>query len=176
MSYIDRRLAENETIMYRGRFHWLEHTFAWASLIFLGVFIIGIFLFIRQMVKIKTTNFAITSERVNTKRGFLKARVGRMSLDGVEGGKVRQSMIGRLLGYGTVIIEGRGDMELPLPKMADPAGFLRAVTNAQAKLRHEVQPVEVVDEVTETSPTPSPLDLDVDYVSVSETDLTIRTA
>lgn len=176
MSYIDRRLADNETIMYRGRFHWLEHAYAWASLVFLGIFLIGIFLFIRQMIKLKTTNFAITSERVITKRGFLKARVDQMSLDGVEGGKVRQSMVGRLLGYGIVIIEGRGDMELPLPKMADPAGFLRAVTNAQAKLRHEVQPVEVVDEETNIAPTNSSLDSDVDYVSISETDLTIRTA
>jgi hypothetical protein len=42
-----------------------------------------------------------------------------------------QSMLGRLLGYGIVRIEGTGVDAVTTPEIADPVGFVRAIQTAR---------------------------------------------
>jgi len=50
-----------------------------------------------------------------------------MNLDKVESVDVDQSILGRLLGYGTVTIRGTGQAIEPIRDMADPLQFRGAI-------------------------------------------------
>jgi hypothetical protein len=54
-----------------------------------------------------------------------------ISLPNTEGVKVEQSAGGRILGYGTVRIEGTGIDAVTTPAIADPVGFVRAIQTAK---------------------------------------------
>lgn len=148
MSYIDKHLHPGERVVHRGQFHWLRHFRAWLALILLGVFLVGIVIFIYEMLRMKTTNFAVTSHRIMLKRGILTADVEELSLDAIEGGTVHQSMLGRLFGYGAVCVAGRGEMEIDFPTMARPEDFYAGITQARQELR-ETPAEEVVQAIEE---------------------------
>jgi uncharacterized membrane protein YdbT with pleckstrin-like domain len=130
MSFLDTRLAPGETVVYRGRFHIMQHIYAWAILLLLGVVLIGIFIWIREVVRLNTTEFVVTSRRVVLKDGFLAVRVNELTLSAIEGSEVHQSVLGRLFGYGRLTMRGRGDTHLEFPTIAHPRRFRSAAEGA----------------------------------------------
>ena len=140
MSYIDKRLAPGEVIVYRGAFHWLQHFWAWMALIFLGVLLIGIVIWIKEMVRLNTTNFVVTNRRIVLKKGIINVDVDEMNLSSIEGSHIDQSIIGRIFGYGRLTVRGRGDSRIHFPTMAH-AGQFRAAAEG-ARMEGEVHPVE----------------------------------
>ena len=62
------------------------------------------------------TEFAITDRRVISKRGFIWRNTDEMNMDKVESVKVEQSMLGRLLDYGTVTVVGTGQGLEPIQR------------------------------------------------------------
>lgn len=131
MSYINTHLHEGEHVIYRGRFHWLWHARAWAALLIFGWLIIGIIYWIYEMIRLNTTEFAITNRSILLKKGFISAHVTQLSLEAVEGAKLDQGILGRIFGFGGLDIEGRGAGEIDFPTMARPAKFLSALNHAQ---------------------------------------------
>ena len=63
MSYVDKTIGKNETIIYRVQFHWTFTFLAFLNLLLLGVFIIGIYYFIKMMINKWTTERVLTNER-----------------------------------------------------------------------------------------------------------------
>jgi uncharacterized membrane protein YdbT with pleckstrin-like domain len=137
MTYVNQRLFEGEDVVYEGRFHWFHHAQAWLVLIFLGIFLIGIFMFISMMIKFSTTEFVVTSRRVIFKKGWLSIKMEELQLDSIEGGNISQSFAGRIFGFGDVHVTGRGDTDIDFPLMDKPSRFLAAVEKARSELGHE---------------------------------------
>ena len=135
MSYIENSLGDGETIIARAHFHWLFSLLAWLALIFLGIFGIGIIIFISMMVRKWTTEIGVTSHRFVEKKGLFSLRSNEIALPNIEGVKVNQSFPGRLFGYGTVRIEGTGVDAVTTPNIADPVGFVRAIQTAKEHTR-----------------------------------------
>jgi uncharacterized membrane protein YdbT with pleckstrin-like domain len=135
MSYIENSLGDGETIIARAHFHWLYSLLAWLALIFLGIFGIGIIIFISMMVRKWTTEIGVTSHRFVEKKGLFSLRSNEIALPNIEGVKVNQSFPGRLFGYGTVRIEGTGVDAVTTPNIADPVGFVRAIQTAKEHTR-----------------------------------------
>ena len=104
MSYLAKRLAEHESVRHCGRFHWLQKLAPWLALIFLGWLVIGIFLWIGELVRLRTTEFMVTNRRILLKRGLFSVRVDEMNLSSIEGGHIRQSLIGRMFGFGRLLM------------------------------------------------------------------------
>lgn len=140
MSYIEKHLHEGEHIVTWGRFHWLWHARAWAALLIFGWLIIGIVYFIYEMIRLNTTEFAVTNRAVVMKKGFISAHVNQLSLEAVEGAKLDQGILGRIFGFGGLDIEGRGEGEIDFPTMARPGQFLSELNHAQ--MESENAPVE----------------------------------
>lgn len=146
MSYISKRLAPGEVIVAEGRFHWLQYVWPWLALIFLGVLIIGIVIFIKEMVRMNTTDFVVTNRRIVLKKGIINVDVDEMNLSSIEGSHIDQSILGRIFGYGRLTVLGRGEMEIYFPTMAK-AGAFRAAAEG-ARMEGEIHPVEeAVDRV-----------------------------
>ncbi len=137
MSYVSSRLFEGEVIRHSGAFHWLWHLRAWAALIVLGVLVIGIVIFIAEMIRFRTTEMVVTSRRIVVKRGFLSASLNQLSLDAMETSHIRQGLLGRLFGFGNLVIMGRGEGQLHFPPMAEPGAFVAAAEKARQEAEHE---------------------------------------
>ncbi len=135
MSYIEDSLGDGETIIARAHFHWLYSALAWAALLFLGIFVVGIVIFISMMVRKWTTEIGVTSHRFVEKKGLFSLRSNEIALPNIEGVKVEQSFLGRIFGYGTVRIEGTGVDAVTTPTIADPVGFVRAIQTAKEHVR-----------------------------------------
>lgn len=145
MRYIEQSLAPGETVLQRGKYPAVYWFGAWMMLLFLGIIIVGIVLFIRAAIIMKTTDFAVTNRRVILKRGWLNRSTQEIAVESVEGVVLNQSLIGRLFGFGRVIVTGTGEATIVFPPMSHPVAFRRAIEAARAMGR-DVKVVSDADE------------------------------
>ena len=94
-------------------------------------FLLGLYLFAHMMIIKATTEIAVTTERMIYKRGLIARHVGELDIDRIEGVSVYQGVLGRLLGYGSVMIRGMGVGEVLLPPIEAPVEFRKAIQEAR---------------------------------------------
>jgi uncharacterized membrane protein YdbT with pleckstrin-like domain len=131
MSYIQESLGDGETIIARAHFSWVYSFLAWLALVLLGIFLVGIIIFVTMMIRKWTTEIGVTSDRFVEKTGLFTLRTNEIALHNIEGVRVHQGVLGRVFGYGTVNIEGTGIDAVMTPNIADPVGFVRAIQTAK---------------------------------------------
>jgi uncharacterized membrane protein YdbT with pleckstrin-like domain len=131
MSYIEKTLGANETVIARAQFHWWYSFKAWAALILLFWCLIGIFIFFDMMIRKWTTEIGVTSNRFVEKKGLFTLRTNEIALPNIEGVRVEQTFWGRILGYGHLRIEGTGVDAIIVPDIANPVEFRRAIETAK---------------------------------------------
>ena len=137
-SYVDSVLISGETVLHRGRVSLWPH--AWTILLgvlLLPLFGVGLLLLAWVWIAYKTTEIAITSKRIIAKFGFISRSTIEINLPKVESLQVDQSVFGRLLDYGTIIVAGAGTPNLRIPGVADPLRFrkhfMEAADGVQSK-------------------------------------------
>lgn len=132
-SYIEGSLLTDETILHQGRIS----LWSMFPLIFLGVIltpiVIGLVLLLIAYIRYKTTELAITNQRVVVKTGLISRKIIEINIDKVESVEVAQTVLGRLFDYGSLSISGTGFNQAPIPNISDPMAFRKALTQAQAK-------------------------------------------
>lgn len=131
--YIAQFLAPDEAIRARARLHWILWLRAWAALLVLGVFIVGIVIFVQQVIFLMTTELAATDRRLILKKGFFVRNVRDVGLDNIESVHITQDIFGRLFNYGRLSVHGTGDEAWVTPIIADPSGFRRDIEAATPK-------------------------------------------
>ena len=154
MSYIQKSLGDGEAIIARARFPKLYFLAAWLMLLVPLVLLpatlvraqtqpdpysvaaglllaLGLIQFLRMMIRQWSIEIGVTSHRFVEKYGLLSMKTNEIALPNIEGVQVDQSIFGRLLGYGTVRIEGTGVDSVTTPAIADPVGFVRAIQTAK---------------------------------------------
>ncbi len=95
------------------------------------VFLMGLLKFASMMIVKATTEIAITNKRLVYKRGLVSRFVGEMNIDRIEGVNVLQGILGRLFGYGRVMVRGMGVGEVVLPPIQQPIRFRKAIEKAR---------------------------------------------
>ncbi len=95
-------------------------------------FIMGLLRFASMMIIKVTTEIAITNLRLVYKRGLVARYVGEISIDRIEGVNVLQTVLGRILDYGRIMVRGMGVGEVVLPPIADPVSFRKAIDKARS--------------------------------------------
>jgi hypothetical protein len=83
-------------------------------------------------ITIIVTEIAVTNTRLIFKTGLVARYVGEINVDRIEGVNIVQSILGRLLGYGQVIVRGMGVGEVTLPPIENPILFRRAIEKAKS--------------------------------------------
>jgi uncharacterized membrane protein YdbT with pleckstrin-like domain len=93
--------------------------------------IVGVFLalvsFVSAWFTRWTTEIAVTARRVIYKVGFVRRRTIEMNMDKVESVDVDQSILGRMLDYGDILVRGTGAGIEPLHNIAAPLQFRNAI-------------------------------------------------
>lgn len=146
MTYVQRILEPDERILVDGHLHWLSFmpscllmllaagaaavlaVFALPLSIFWGpvlavLFLIGLF---RYLV-LHAMELVVTDRRVILKKGFIARRTIEMNNHKIESVDVEQSLLGRLLDYGTVRVRGTGSGIEPFRMVDNPLAFRRAI-------------------------------------------------
>ena len=141
MSYVTSVLRPDETILAIGRMHWIVYVRGVVVLVVgLGIALVsiegaaggviratggliallGLLMVARAWVEQATTEIAVTTKRVIQKRGLIWRKTAEMNMDKVESVLVDQSLFGRLLNYGTIVVRGTGSGIEGLRFIADP--------------------------------------------------------
>jgi uncharacterized membrane protein YdbT with pleckstrin-like domain len=150
--YIDDILQPGEKVLYSTNAHWIFYWPAIAAWIVAAVFlglsrmfaadtpvliclalaaISAVFALYRMLTAWFhrwTTETDVTNMRVVHKTGFIKRRTFEMSLDKVESVDVNQSILGRLLNYGSVTVRGVGEGAETINTIASPLDFRNHIT------------------------------------------------
>lgn len=80
---------------------------------------------IKAWILSSSTELAITNKRVITKFGFISRSTVELLHKNVESFHVDQSITGRILNFGTLIINGTGGVGTPIPSIASALEFRR---------------------------------------------------
>jgi len=130
MGYVEQSLMTVENVRYRARLHW--SIFVGPALLCLVV--IGIVPLIARLVRRATSEFAVTNRRVIIKTGLIERKTLELNLSKVESIGIEQTLMGRMLGSGAIVVVGTGGTQERFPNLADPMGFRRAVNEATEAL------------------------------------------
>ena len=96
----------------------------WAALICL---MLGAIFFCIGLLKRNATEMAVTNKRVIVKSGIANRRTIELLLPRIESIAVEEPALGRLLGYGTVIVRGTGGTPEVFSQIARPLEFREQV-------------------------------------------------
>ncbi len=119
--YVNSNLITGEQVIYETRLHWV--TF---------ISLKGILtLFIAPLIAYYTSEFVITNKRLMIKTGFISRNTFEMNHSKIESINVVQSILGRILGYGTIIIMGTGSTREPFADIRDPMTFRKKFLEQQ---------------------------------------------
>ena len=86
----------------------------------LACFVIGGALFFIGILKRNATEMAVTNKRVIVKTGIVDRRTIEILLSRIESVAVEEPALGRLMGYGTVIVRGTGGTPEVFSKIYHP--------------------------------------------------------
>lgn len=139
MSYLEESLAPGETIVAHFHLHWTAKGRLILGLV-LSVVIIGIPLAIYEWLRLRAIEMGVTTHRVVRKTGIVGRQTEEVRLSAIETVDLLQTTWGRLLGYGTVRITGRGESNMLLERVADPVGVKRAIETAYSANVERIAP------------------------------------
>ncbi|MFC3959218.1 PH domain-containing protein [Halovivax cerinus] len=88
----------------------------------IGVAVVGVAAAVLSYAFFTNTRYVITTEQLYAKRGVVSRDVTQLSLDRVQNTTLRQSVAGRLLGYGDIDVytAGSGEPEVTFERAPDP--------------------------------------------------------
>jgi hypothetical protein len=153
VSYVEKNLIQGEQVLFRTRHHWIVMlgTFAGGTLLSLAgiagliyllsqhdiggtsrnalllacaaAVIAGSLLTLYGTMKRNATEMLVTNKRVIVKTGILTRKTFEMLLSRIESIGVEEPVLGRMLGYGTVILRGVGGTPDEFDLIAQPLAF-----------------------------------------------------
>jgi len=156
LSYAEKHLIAGETVQYETRLHWVVmagHALIAAILALVGTallltpassakaasssgglrwagiasLLVGAIFFGIGLVRRNATEMAVTNKRVIVKTGIVERRTIELLLQRIESIAVEEPAMGRVLGYGTVIVRGTGGTPEVFQQIARPLEFREQV-------------------------------------------------
>jgi hypothetical protein len=148
MGYITKVLRPDEKLLATGKLHWIVYRLAIISMLVAVIlwFVIGeaapilrmtafvlfagfaVLTAIKEWLEQWITEIAITDRRVIYKTGLIRRQTAEMNMDKIESVKVDQSLLGRLLNYGSIHIRGTGEGLEHLDYISSPISLRNTIT------------------------------------------------
>ena len=151
MNYLQRVLQPGEQVRQISSLHWIIYwpgvalallavvaywlsdarllTGLWRYTAY-AIALVALVLLIQQWIQWWVTEIAVTNRRVIYKKGLIRRQTNEMNMDKVESVQVKQSIVGRMLDYGTVTILGTGEGFETLRTIASPIALRNSITGA----------------------------------------------
>jgi len=129
MSYIEESLSKGENVYRVFEHHWIVKLFLIIHIL-LCLTIIWIPVAIFYWLSWKFTEQGVTNKRAIYKHGIIARKTDEMRLAAIESIVIKQGIWGRILGYGTITISGRGSGDVVIKWMTDPMRVKRDIESA----------------------------------------------
>jgi uncharacterized membrane protein YdbT with pleckstrin-like domain len=153
MKYVDENLIQGEKVAYRAPLHWkvAMGPMLLSILLLVGAFVLfdyawpgtdnsrafwiaGAVLLVlatipilKARVAMSSAEFVVTNKRVILKTGFVHNKTAEMFLNKIESVGVDQTIMGRVFGYGSIVLRGTGGSLEPFSNVARPLEFRRQI-------------------------------------------------
>jgi uncharacterized membrane protein YdbT with pleckstrin-like domain len=136
MSYIEESLSNGEKVEGLFRFHW----FAWVPMflwLILGLVTFGLtwLIALYEYLRLRFTEQGMTNKRVVLKKGIISRKTEEMKVTSIETVEIDQGVWGRLFGFGTIKVTGRGISDVVFKGLDDPIAAKRRIESVS----HPVQ-------------------------------------
>lgn len=125
MSYINQSLSDGEEIVALFRVHWMAY--AWPAIITLGTAGLLIPIAILEYLRLKYLEQGLTNKRVILKRGIVSRKTDEMKIKSIETVEIDQGIFGRILGFGTIKVTGRGISDVVFKNIDDPMSVKKTI-------------------------------------------------
>ena len=162
MSYVERNLAPGESVVYRARYHWIYYGTALLLLFFalllglasiysnqvssgdetvprvvgfmaIGFLILAAGTFLVRRIRASADEYVVTNRRVVRKYGLVAREVEQALLEKIQDVTLRQGVIARLLGFGTIVVETASETgRLVFANISNPEAMRTALWNQAA--------------------------------------------
>lgn len=166
MSYVEKTLAGREEVIHRANFNWTYSFFPvfWfslgvSSLVLLSYVqfaagvpyaelkvgwwaaivgaVCGSLILLSHVIILITTEIVVTTYRFVYKKGLISRDTQEVSLNKIEEITLHQSIWGRFLGYGKLVLRGTGVGVITLPDLDNPITLRKIIENAKSALRDD---------------------------------------
>ena len=150
MGYIDSSLTNGEEVLSRFNINkyslmapYFLFVFAFSILLFgtispggippmiyFGVAVITFAAGLVMFIQIKSLEYGITNQRVIKKKGIIARNTEEIINKAVETIEVKQSIFGRMFGFGNVVVTGRGNSMVVFESVDEPLRVKREIETA----------------------------------------------
>lgn len=148
-------LTTDEDILQDCRVHWIVFckplVFAFIALLVaiffhpligLLILLIDLFVFYVAAVFYKTTHLLLTSKKVIGRTGFMSCNWSQLNLEHIETAYLQEPILGRFLGYSSIIIRGTGIGFVAFPYLLDGEIFIQKleqyISNEDEKAKEHI--------------------------------------
>ena len=105
---------------------WLLYGGSWSAFAWIPL-AVGLVILLAAFIKRQSSDFAVTNKRVMMKVGVFRTRSIELLLSKIEAIAVDQHVMGRIFGYGDIVVTGSGGTKEAFSKIQSPLAFRRAV-------------------------------------------------
>ena len=134
MSYIQESLSDGEQVKELFRLHWFAKVpmIIW---IILAIPTLGLTLLLAlwEWLKLRSIEQGVTNKRVIFKTGIISRKSEEMKISSIETVEIVQGVMGRVFGFGNVVVTGRGISNLVFKNINDPMDVKRKIESVEAK-------------------------------------------
>lgn len=128
MSYIQDSLSAGEKVENLFKLHWI----AWVPMciwLILGLVTFGItwLIALYEFLRLKFIEQGVTNKRVILKKGIISRKTEEMKITSIETVEINQGVFGRIFGFGTVKVTGRGISDVVFSGIDDPMAVKRHI-------------------------------------------------
>lgn len=128
MSYIEESLSSGEVIHKIFQLHWFAKVPMYCWLV-LGLVTLGLtwLIALYEYFRLRSIEQGVTNKRVILKTGIISRHTEEMKLSSIETVEIEQGVWGRMFGYGTVKLTGRGISDVKFRNIDDPMYVKREI-------------------------------------------------
>lgn len=128
MSYIEQSLSSGEKVEGLFRLHWFARL-PMVMWLILGLVTFGLtwLIAIYEYLRIRFLEQGVTNKRVILKKGIISRKTEEMKLKSIETVEIDQGIFGRIFGFGTVTVTGRGVSSVIFHGIDDPMSVKRQI-------------------------------------------------
>lgn len=134
MGYINDSLSNGEEIKALFKLHWFSKIpmIIW---IILAIPTLGVTLLLAiwEWLRLRSIEQGVTNKRVIFKKGIVSRKSEEMKISSVETVEIIQGVIGRIFGFGSVKVTGRGISDLIFKNINDPMDVKRKIESVEIR-------------------------------------------
>ena len=133
MGYIQESLSNGEEVKALFELHWFSKI-PMVIWIILAIPTLGLTLVLAlwEWLKLRNIEQGVTNKRVVLKKGIISRKSEEMKISSIETVEIIQGVIGRIFGFGTVKVTGRGISDLVFKNINDPMDVKRKIESVGA--------------------------------------------